>query len=202
MYTQAIQCYLSFTQFTVHRCTRTTILSFHYSSPSSGWRRTSCNSLRLWIFHVNLLFTEAVFSMPATHSKMVVNQLVVNSNLYSHEHYWYSTVVTVRTRLLILYWYSAGAALPSVSPISAGIWHAENAVLCIVARDVTEVTWSFLTVAPSSVTAQPSNARCGAKRGEGRGGKMRQRSATIAQSHSLRFQNFSSSRMGRLCDNI
>jgi hypothetical protein len=55
-----------------------------------------------------------------------------------------------------------------------------------------------LPVAPSSVTAQPSSARCGAKRGEGRGGKARQRSATVAQSRSLRFLNFGSSRMGRL----
>jgi hypothetical protein len=37
-----------------------------------------------------------------------------------------------------------------------------------VAHDVTEVTWSFLTVAPSSVTTQPSNARCGERGREGR----------------------------------
>jgi hypothetical protein len=42
-------------------------------------------------------------------------------------------------------------------------------VPCTVARDVTEVTWSFLTVAPSSVTAQPSNVRQHEVRGrEGR----------------------------------
>jgi hypothetical protein len=79
--------------------------------------------------------------------------------------------------------------------INAGIWHAENAALCIVVCDVTEVTWSFLAVAQSSVTAQPSNARCGAKRGEGRGGNTRQRSATVAHSRSLRFLNFISSCM-------
>jgi hypothetical protein len=45
-------------------------------------------------------------------------------------------------------------------------------------------------------------AKRGAKRGEGRGGKTRQRSATVAQSSSLRFLNFSSSRMGRLRHNI
>jgi hypothetical protein len=73
--------------------------------------------------------------------------------------------------------------------------------MCIV-RDTTEVTWSFLTVEPSSVTAQPSNALCGAKRGEGRESKKRQRSATVAQSRSLRFLNFSSSRMGRLRHSI
>jgi hypothetical protein len=61
--------------------------------------------------------------------------------------------------------------MPSVSLMNAGIWYVENAALCIVACDVTEVTWAFLTVAPSSVTVQPSNARCGAKRGEGRGRK-------------------------------
>jgi hypothetical protein len=42
-------------------------------------------------------------------------------------------------------------------------------VPCIVACDVTEVMWSFLTVAPSSVTAQPSTARQREARGrEGR----------------------------------
>jgi hypothetical protein len=61
--------------------------------------------------------------------------------------------------LLILYYHSTRAALPAVSPINVGMWHAENAAPCTVARDVTEVTWSFLTVASSSVTAQPSNAR-------------------------------------------
>jgi hypothetical protein len=45
-------------------------------------------------------------------------------------------------------------------------------------------------------------ATLGAKRREGRGGKTRQRSATVAQSRSLRFLNFSSSRMGRLRHNI
>jgi hypothetical protein len=50
--------------------------------------------------------------------------------------------------LLVLYWYSTtGAALPLVSPINGGIWHAENAAPCTVARDVTEVTWSLPTVA-------------------------------------------------------
>jgi hypothetical protein len=38
----------------------------------------------------------------------------------------------------------------------------------------------------------------GANRGEGRGGKAWQCSATVAQSRSLRFLNFISSRMGRL----
>jgi hypothetical protein len=40
--------------------------------------------------------------------------------------------------------------------------------------------------------------RCGAKRGEGRGGKTRQRSTIVAQSHSSRFLNLNSSRTGRL----
>jgi hypothetical protein len=71
--------------------------------------------------------------------------------------------------LLVLYSYSTGAALPSVSPINAGIQHSENAAPCTVARDVTEVMWSFLTIAPSSVTAQPSNAKqCEARGREGR----------------------------------
>jgi hypothetical protein len=42
----------------------------------------------------------------------------------------------------------------------------------------------------------------GAKTGEGRGGQARQCSATVAQSLSLRFLNFSNSRMGRLRHNI
>jgi hypothetical protein len=42
----------------------------------------------------------------------------------------------------------------------------------------------------------------GAKRGVGRGGKVRQRSATVAQSRSFRFLNFSNSRMGRLRHNM
>jgi hypothetical protein len=78
----------------------------------------------------------------------------------------------------------------------------ENAAPCTVARDVTEVTWSFLTVASYSVNAQPSDARCGVKRREGRGGKTRQHSATVAQTRSLRFLNFSSSRIGQLRHNI
>jgi hypothetical protein len=41
-------------------------------------------------------------------------------------------------------------------------------------------------------------ATCGVKRGEGRGGKMRQHSVTVAKSYSLRFLNFSSFCMGRL----
>jgi hypothetical protein len=84
--------------------------------------------------------------------------------------------------------------------MNAGIWHAENAALCTVARDVTEVTWSLLTVTrPSSYRVTQQH---GAKRGEGREGKTRQRSATVAQSLSLRLLNFSSSRMGRLSHNI
>jgi hypothetical protein len=46
--------------------------------------------------------------------------------------------------------------------MNAGIWHAENAALCIVARDVTEVTWSLLTV------ARPSNMRSKERGREGR----------------------------------
>jgi hypothetical protein len=42
----------------------------------------------------------------------------------------------------------------------------------------------------------------GVKIGEGRGGKIRQRITTVAQSLSLRFLNFSSYRMGRLRHNI
>jgi hypothetical protein len=42
----------------------------------------------------------------------------------------------------------------------------------------------------------------GAKRGEGRGGKTRQHSVTVAQSRSLTFLTFISSRMGRLRHNI
>jgi hypothetical protein len=61
--------------------------------------------------------------------------------------------------LLVFYSYSTRAALPSFSPIIAEIPYAENAAPYTVARKVTEFTWSFLTVAPSSVTAQPSNAR-------------------------------------------
>jgi hypothetical protein len=41
-----------------------------------------------------------------------------------------------------------------------------------------------------------------AKRGEGRGGQEWQRSATVVQSCSVRFLNFSSSHMGRLHHNI
>jgi hypothetical protein len=42
-------------------------------------------------------------------------------------------------------------------------------------------------------------AKCGrAKRGEGRGGKTRQRYATVVQSYSLRYLIFISSRMGQL----
>jgi hypothetical protein len=59
-------------------------------------------------------------------------------------YYRYCPYFTTTT---LLYYFTTGAALPSVSPINAGIPHAENAVSCIVERDVTEVTWSFLTVA-------------------------------------------------------
>jgi hypothetical protein len=47
------------------------------------------------------------------------------------------------------------------------------------------------------ITAYPSNTR-----NEGRGGKTRQRSATVAKSRSLRFLNFLTSRIGRLRHNI
>jgi hypothetical protein len=129
--------------------------------------------------------------------------------------------------LLVLYSYSTtGAALPSVSTINAGIWHVENAAPCTVARDVTEVTWSLPTVAwPNSyhVTQQHTEKRDGKRREarhgsallllrnrvpwgfwilEEKGGKARQRSATVAQSRSLRFLNFISSHMGRLRHNI
>jgi hypothetical protein len=82
--------------------------------------------------------------------------------------------------LLVLYWYCpyfTGAALPSVSPINAGIRHAENAALCTVACDVTEVTWSFLTVTSSSsycVTQQHKGVRS-----KGRGREARRSSAPL-----------------------
>jgi hypothetical protein len=80
------------------------------------------NSLTLQALHINLLFTEAVFSTYADNS--------------------------LRTRTLLLYYsYFTRAALPSVSPINAGILHAEKAALCTVERDVIEITWSFLIVA-------------------------------------------------------
>jgi hypothetical protein len=72
--------------------------------------------------------------------------------------------------------HSTGAALPSVSSINAGIRHAENAAPCTVVHDVTEVTWSFLTVAPSSgyrVTQQHAERR------EGKGGEARHGSAPL-----------------------
>jgi hypothetical protein len=79
---------------------------------------------------------------------------------------------TAHTLLLVFYYFTTttttGAALPSVSPIDAGIRHAENAAPCIVARDVAEVMSSFLIVVPSSVTAQPSNTRSEEREREGR----------------------------------
>jgi hypothetical protein len=84
--------------------------------------------------------------------------------------------------------------------MNAGIRHAENAVPCTVARDVTEVTWSFRTVAWPNSYCITSNT--GTKRREGRGGKMRQRSAAVVQPRSMRFLNFITSRMGWLCHYI
>jgi hypothetical protein len=52
-------------------------------------------------------------------------------------------------------------------------------------------------VLPRNLATQGS-----AKRGEGRGGKTRQRCATVAQSRSLKFLNFNNSRMGRLRHNM
>jgi hypothetical protein len=46
----------------------------------------------------------------------------------------------------LFYSYLTRAALPSVPPINAGIRHAEKAVPCTVACDITEVTWFFLIV--------------------------------------------------------
>jgi hypothetical protein len=60
--------------------------------------------------------------------------------------------------------YFSGGALPLVSPINAGIWHAENAAPCTVVRDVTEVMSSFPTVTrPNSyrVTQQHAKVREG-----------------------------------------
>jgi hypothetical protein len=52
---------------------------------------------------------------------------------------------SVLLSLLVLnFSHSTGTALSSVSFINAGIWYAENAALCIIASDVTEVTWSLL----------------------------------------------------------
>jgi hypothetical protein len=73
---------------------------------------------------------------------------------------------TSQLSLLVLHSYSTRTAPPSVSPINVGIRHAENAAPCTVARDVTEVTWSFLTVAPFSVTR--NLATHGAARSEGK----------------------------------
>jgi hypothetical protein len=66
-------------------------------------------------------------------------------------YYFYYSYFTVL--LLVLYLYLTRAALLSVSPINAGIRHAENAAQCTVARDVTEVTSSYLTVARPVITA-------------------------------------------------
>jgi hypothetical protein len=43
-----IKCYRWFTQFTVHRCTRTRILSFHQSSPSNGFQHRNYHFKSLW----------------------------------------------------------------------------------------------------------------------------------------------------------
>jgi hypothetical protein len=48
------------------------------------------------------------------------------------------------------------------------------------------------------ITAYPSNTRSDANRGKGKGGKTRKRSATVAQSRSLKFLNVITSRIGRL----
>jgi hypothetical protein len=64
--------------------------------------------------------------------------------------------------------YSTGAALPSVSPINAGIPHAETAAPCAVARDITEVTWSPPTV------VRPSSYRVTQQHAERREGKGRE----------------------------
>jgi hypothetical protein len=75
----------------------------------------------------------------------------------------------------------------------------ENAALCIVARDITEVTGP-----PHCCAFQclPRNlATHGAERSEGRRGAAQQPSAVV-QLHSSRLSRYNSSRMGRMCHNI
>jgi hypothetical protein len=102
--------------------------------------------LILQISHISLLFTEAVSSTHADNSSITHCQLVVNSLLRTLTCTLMNTTGTLL--LYYYYWYCL-----YFTTINAGIRHAEDAALCTVARDVPEVTWSFLTVAPSSITA-------------------------------------------------
>jgi hypothetical protein len=65
--TQAIQCYISFTPITVHRCTRTRILNPLVVS-QQRISTHNCKSLTLQIFHINLLVTKTVFLTHADNS--------------------------------------------------------------------------------------------------------------------------------------
>jgi hypothetical protein len=98
---------------------------------------------------------------------------------------------------------TTGTLLLELHCLQSLLWTTESDMRRTQRRVLLRVT-SLRLRGPSLLLRHPvlprqlSNARCGAKRGEGRGGKTGQRSATVAQSRSLGFLNFSSSRMGRL----
>jgi hypothetical protein len=64
------QRYRLFTPFRDHRWTRTRILSLHYSSRSNGSQHRNCHGLTFQMLHINLLFTEALFT---THAENYCN---------------------------------------------------------------------------------------------------------------------------------
>jgi hypothetical protein len=124
-YTQAIQCCLSFTPVKVHRCTRTRILFFPLVVSQQRISTHNYNGLTLQVFHVNLLFAEALFTSYAD------NSLRTNVHQPTPSRFHFSTTPPYCTPLF--YSYITGllttdnftshteAALPSVSPINAGI---------------------------------------------------------------------------------
>jgi hypothetical protein len=142
----------------------------------------SYDSRTLQIFHVNLLFTEAVFSAYADNSLRTGCELTRTklANLHSSG------------TLFVLYWRCTAFSL-SYKHLNLTCGE-RSAVYCCAWRH-----WGHVVPHYCCATQQlPRNpATREANRGEGRGGKTRQRCA-IVQSCSLTFLNFSSSHMGWL----
>jgi hypothetical protein len=181
-------------QFTVAHTLGFSVSTSHFPATDLDAQTVS---LTLQIFHVNLLVTETVFSTHADNSLWAsMYELVLNWPtctllvLYSYS--------TGTARTLLLYYWSCTAF-----SLSYKHWNPTcgecSAMYCCAWRH-----WGYVVLPYCcAIHWLPRNlATRGAKRGEGRGGKTQQRSATLAQSRSLRFLNFSSSLMGRLRHSI
>jgi hypothetical protein len=86
----------------------------------------------------------------SNHTALILHRLTSYILVCSYPSSLSCSRASCRVNWLVLNWPTSQLSLFN-SFIIAGVGHAENAALCIVARDVTEVTWPFLLLAQSSV---------------------------------------------------